>query len=104
MEKIHVRPGSKMIVRHPFPPYSALRKEGEHVPNNTYWRRRIKDKDVFLIKEKPAPPPKPAPVLKPPPPPTPPPPKEPVVKDDEKKKVDEKKTKTKIKKAKTDKN
>lgn len=50
-KRLFVRPDSGKIVRFPHPSYKILKREGERVPNTSYWRRRIKDCDVFLIKE-----------------------------------------------------
>jgi hypothetical protein len=33
-------------------PGEALPKEGAEVPDNTFWRRRLKDGDVSLVLEK----------------------------------------------------
>ena len=50
-KRLFVRPADKKVVRYPYPPFQQLKREGQHVPNISYWRRRIKDKDVFLITE-----------------------------------------------------
>lgn len=66
MEKLFVVPLNDAIVRFPEPPHNALPKKGAKVPNNSFWRRRVADKDVMLVTED-------LPAKKPPPPPPPPP-------------------------------
>lgn len=50
-KRLYVRPADGKIVRHPYPSHQPLRREGQYVANTSFWRRRIKDKDVFLITE-----------------------------------------------------
>ena len=52
--KIYVKPASKdLIVRDPAT-LRALKAEGEYKPKNTYWLRRLKDKDVVEATPAPA--------------------------------------------------
>ena len=46
-----VKPAAGRIVRYPTPPYAMLPAEGREVPDNQYWRRRIRDGDVEIITE-----------------------------------------------------
>jgi hypothetical protein len=44
-----VKPAAGRAVRHPTPPYELLPAEGREVPDNQYWRRRIRDGDVEVV-------------------------------------------------------
>jgi hypothetical protein len=42
------KPGTQLRVRHPAPSRAPLSREGEEVPANHYWRRRLAQGDVVL--------------------------------------------------------
>lgn len=53
-ERLHVRPGFPgAIVRDPHT-RRRLPAAGGHVPDNTYWRRRLREGDVILVVPEPS--------------------------------------------------
>lgn len=48
MKHLHIKPKSGVLVKDPVTG-KPLSEAGEKKPVNTYWLRRIKDKDVIVI-------------------------------------------------------
>lgn len=48
---IRVKPVKEGLVLRKPPGGIPLKAEGENVPNNSFWRRRLKDGDVVITKE-----------------------------------------------------
>lgn len=51
---LHLKPASGMLVRHP-DDMRELAAAGEHVPDNGYWQRRLRDGDCELVQPEEAP-------------------------------------------------
>lgn len=53
MSTLHVKPkkinGIVCIVRMPEKNNQVLPEKGEHVPDNSYWRRRLRDGDIEKV-------------------------------------------------------
>jgi hypothetical protein len=45
---LHLKPASGLLVRHP-EDMRELAAAGEHVPDNGYWQRRLRDGDCVLV-------------------------------------------------------
>lgn len=53
MQHLKVKPANEnIIVRMPEKQYQALPIDGDEVPNNSYWQRRLKDGDVERVTRK----------------------------------------------------
>lgn len=53
MQPLKIKPTNKtIIVRMPEKQYQALPIDGDEVPNNSYWQRRLKDGDVERVIKK----------------------------------------------------
>ena len=53
MQPLKLKPAHKdIIVRMPEKQYQALPVDGDEVPNNSYWQRRLKDGDVERVIKK----------------------------------------------------
>lgn len=50
---IRLKPAREGLILRKPPGGTPLRAEGENVPNNTFWRRRLRDGDVVLVEDKP---------------------------------------------------
>lgn len=61
---MRIKPKEGLIVRNPVNGLIVPEK-GLNVPNNSYWRRRVKDGSVDIMKESPNPKPTPKPRPKP---------------------------------------
>jgi hypothetical protein len=48
---MRVKPTAGRLVRQPIPPYELLPAEGREVPDNQFWRRRLRDGDVVVVTE-----------------------------------------------------
>lgn len=53
MQHLKIKPANEnIIVRMPEKQYQALPIDGDEVPNNSYWQRRLKDGDVERVTRK----------------------------------------------------